>query len=297
MLSLLEKDFPLDSRGTSRLFKTGKKSLALKRVLFPELLNYSSIQEYKTPVYSLLTQLVDSSLIKPKTYKKYKNQLLNDAKIEIKRNIGKSSYNSNSNYALNRYVKLLFPFRKDKNIKDFFNKLVKSDAKSALSTYFALLAENQESISPALKEKTIEDKKALSATLYKLAKKDLLAVVPDSLKTQQRYAETRLINEVSFNEEKDEIEFVTKKQVENEDGNITIYFFKITKENTYTSTTKLYYIAFLDEEKLNTTAYFYSKKYDGTKIYGDEIEDEVYDKAIELVKYKNRKRISGRTRY
>jgi len=297
VLSLLEKDFPLDSRGTSRLFKTGKNSLALKKMLFPELLNYSSIQEYKTPIYSLLTQLSDSSLIKPKTYKKYKNQLLNDAKIEIKRNLGKSSYNGKSNSALNRYVKLLFPFRKDKKIKDFFNKLVKSDAKSALTTYLALLAENQESISKELKEKTIEDPKALSSTLYKLAKKDLLAVVPDSLKTQQRYAETRLINQISFNEEKDTVLFETTKHVENEDGNITIYFFKITKESTYDKSTKLYYIAFLDEETLNTKPYFTSKTYGGTKIYGDEIEDEVYEKAIELVKYKNRKRISGRTRY
>ncbi|WP_298424180.1 TraB/GumN family protein [uncultured Kordia sp.] len=297
VLSLLEKDFPLDSRGTSRLFKTGKNSLALKKTLFPELLNYSSIQEYKTPIYSLLTQLSDSSLIKPKTYKKYKNQLLNDAKIEIKRNIGKSSYNGKSNSALNRYVKLLFPFRKDKKIKDFFNKLVKSDAKSALTTYVALLAENQEPISKELKEKTIEDPIALSSTLYKLAKKDLLAVVPDSLKTQKRYAETRLINQISFDEEKDKISFVTTKQVENEDGNSTIYFFKVTKESSYDKGTKLYYIAFLDQETLNTKPYFSTKTYGGTKIYGDEIEDEVYEKAIELVKYKNRKRVSGRSRF
>ncbi len=297
VLSLLEKDFPLDSRGTRRLFKTRKDNLELKKSLFPELLKYSSIQEYKIPIYSLLTQLSDSSLVKPKTYRKYKNQLLNDAKIEIKRNLGKPSYNSNSNGALNRYVKLLFPFRKDKNIKDFFNKLVKSDAKNALTTYFVLLAEQQEPISKELKEKTIEDPKALSYTLYKLAEKELLSVVPDSLKTQQRYAETRLINQISFNEEKDKISFVTTKQVENEDGKIIIYFFKIKKESTYSNSTKLYYIAFSDQETLNTTAYHSSKKYGGTKIFGDEIEDEVYEKAEEQVKYKNRKRISGRTRF
>ncbi|WP_046755968.1 TraB/GumN family protein [Kordia jejudonensis] len=298
VLDLLEKDFPLDSKGTERLFNAGKNNLALKKDLFPELLKYSSIQEYKTPIYQLLTQLTDSSLIKPKAYKKYKNQLLNDAKIEIKRNLGKSTrYSFKSSNALLRYVKLLFPFRKDNNIQDFFNKLIKTDSKSALTTYLALLVEQKEIIPEALKEKTFFDQKALASTLYKLSQKNALAIVPDSLKTQQRYAETRLINYISFDEDKDEISFVTTKNVENEDGNITIYFFKIKQENSYSDSTKLYYIAFLDQETLNTKSYARSGKYSGVKIFDDEIEDEVYEKAIELVKYKNRKRVSGRTRF
>ncbi|EDP97082.1 hypothetical protein KAOT1_18003 [Kordia algicida OT-1] len=295
VLKLLEKDFPLDSRGTSRLFKTGKDNLALKKELFPELLQYSSIQEYKTPIYQLLTQLTDSSLLKPKSYKKYKNQLLNDAKIEIKRNLGKSSsYNYKSSTALETYVKLLFPFRKDKKIKDFFSKLIKTDAKSALTTYLALLAENDEMIPEELKEKTIFKEKALASSLWKLAEKDKLSIVPDSLKTQQRYAQAGLTSRIGLDEEEDTIEFIKTIDITNEDGEIEIYFFKVTQENRYSTRSKLYHIAFIKKPTLNTKAYATTKNYSGERIYGDEIEDEMFENIVELVKYKKRKRVSGR---
>jgi uncharacterized protein YbaP (TraB family) len=295
VLTLLEKDFPLDSRGTSRLFKTGIANLSLKKDLFPALLEYSSIQEYKTPIYSLLTELRDSSLIKPKIYKKYKHQLLNDAKIEIKRNLGKSSsYNYSSSRALDNYVKLLFPFRNDKKIQDFFHKLTKTEARNALTTYITLLAENNEQISPALKDKTIYDEEALAATLEKLAAKDLLSIIPDSLKTQQRYAKAKLISRVSFDEEEDTISFVKAEDVTNEDGTITIYFFKIKEENRYRSSAKLYYITFLKTPTLNTKTYLVTKNFSSERIYGEEIDDELFEDAIELVRYNKRKRISGR---
>ncbi|WP_420571411.1 TraB/GumN family protein [Kordia sp.] len=298
VLHLLEKDFPLDSRGTSRLFKTGKNNLSLKKDLFPELLKYSSIQEYKAPIYGLLTQLMDSSLLKPKSYKRYKSQLLNDAKIEIKRNLGKlSTYNYSSSNALENYVKLLFPFRKDRNIKDFFNKLIKTKAKSALTTYVALLAENNESIPQELKEKTFFDDKTLALTLWKLAEKDKLAIVPDSLKTQQRYAKAGLTSRIGLDKETDTITFVKTEKLSNEDGDITIYFFKVKEENRYRINNKLYHIAFLDKPTLSIEPYLTTKNLNGERIYGDEIEDELYENAIEQVRYKKRKRISGRRRY
>lgn len=294
VLKLLEKDFPLDSRGTSRLFKTGKNNLALKKELFPELLQYSTIQEYKAPIYQLLTQLTDSSLLKPKSYKRYKSQLLNDAKIEIKRNLGKSSsYNYKSSTALETYVKLLFPFRKDKNIRDFYSKLIKTDAKSALTTYLALLAENDEMIPQELKEKTLFEEKALASSLWKLAEKDKLSIVPDSLKTQQRYAQAGLTSRIGLDEE-DTIEFVKTVDVTNEDGEIEIFFFKVKQENRYSTRNKLYHIAFIKKPTLNTKAYATTKNYSGERIYGDEIEDELFEDIIDLVKYKKRKRVSGR---
>lgn len=295
VLSLLEKDFPLDSRGTSRLFKTGNDHLALKKELFPKLLAYSSIEEYKVPIYSLLTALSDSSYIKPKIYKKYKNELVNDANIEIKRNLGKSSsYNYSINRSLENYVKLLFPFRKDKKVHDFFQKLMKTDSENALTTYVALLAESGEMIPKELKEKTIFDEEVLATTLEKLAEKDLLAIIPDSLKTQQRYAKAKLIENISFDEEEDSISFVKEEEVTNEDGEIIIYFFKVKSENRYRNRSKLYHIAYLKTPTLNTKMYLGSKSFDSDRIYGEEIEDELFEDVIELVKYKKRKRINGR---
>lgn len=294
VLELLGKDFPLDSRRINRLFASAKKDLALKKNLFPELLNYSSIQEYKLPIYRLLTQLVDSNFVKPKMYKRYKNQLVNDAKIEIKRNLGKSSYDIHSSKSLENYVKLLFPYRKEKNVNDFFDKLIKTEARSALTMYLTLLAAHKESIPQTLKDKTIFNEKALAATLWKLAEKDLLHMVPDSLKTQQNYAKSGLISRLGIDTKKDNITFLKSENVSNEDGDITIYFFKVTKESRYSSGSRLYFAAFLDKPTLNTKIYTISKNYRGIQMFGDEIDDDTLHNAIELVTYKNRKRISGK---
>jgi len=298
ILKLLEKDFPLDSRTTSRLFKTGNDHLALKKELFPKLLAYSGIEEYKAPIYSLLTELSDSSYIKPKIYKKYKNQLVNDANIEIKRNLGKSSnYSYNISRSLENYVKLLFPFRKDKKVHDFFQKLMKTDSESALTTYVVLLTESGEMIPKELKEKTIFDQEVLATTLEKLAEKELLSIIPDSLKTQQHFAKVKLISRIRFDEEEDRISFVKSEEVTNEDGEIIIYFFKVKSENRYRNSSKLYHVAFLKTPTLNTKTYLGSKSFDSERIYGEEIEDELFEEAIKQVKYKNRKRVSGGSRF
>ncbi|PTX64182.1 uncharacterized protein YbaP (TraB family) [Kordia periserrulae] len=291
ILEVLKKDFPLESKATSRLFKVGKKNLELKKELFPELLEYSSIQEYKTPIYELLTQLCDSNYVKPKVYKKYKHQLLTDAKIEIKRNLGKSNY-FKGNDALERYVKLLFPYRKDKNVTDFYNKLVTTESRAALTTYFALLVEHKESIPQELKEKTLYEEKALATTLWKLGKKDLLGMVPDSLKTQQRYAKAGLVSHLGLDKEKDTISFVKTIKVHNEDGDITIYFFETKEENRYGEMQKLHYVAFLDKPELTIEPYSFDNSR-GKRIYGNEIDEELFEEAVERVKYNKRRRISG----
>ena len=296
VLELLESDFPLDSRNIRGLFQVGKDNLPLKKELFPELLAYSSIQEYKQPIYNLLTQLKDSNLIKPKVYKSYKNQLLNDAKIEIKRSLGKSSsYNYKSRNIIEKYVTLLFPFRKDKNVNDFFQKLIKTEVKSGLTTYLTLLAEANEPIPQTLKDKTIFNEKALAETLWKLDDKKQLHIVPDSLKTQENYARVGFISRYLIDDEKGDISLLTTKKVQNEDGAITVYFFKVNKESSYSSGARLFYVAFLDQPTFNREIYQVSRNYRGAKLYGDEIEKELLEEILESVKHKNRKRVSGRS--
>ena len=72
ILELLAIDFPISSYSLNSVFERSKRkdSLALKRKLFPELLKYASIQEYKKPIYSLLSDLKEKNFVKPKVYKK-----------------------------------------------------------------------------------------------------------------------------------------------------------------------------------------------------------------------------------
>lgn len=67
------------------LFNVYKDSLKMATVLFPELLQLSSIDDYKMPVRSLLANLVDSNYIKPELYESYLGSILFDAKVELKK--------------------------------------------------------------------------------------------------------------------------------------------------------------------------------------------------------------------
>lgn len=288
VIQLLEQDFPLGN--TSRFFRTNKNNISLQKTLFPELLQYATIQEYKLPIYSLLSRLKDSNLIKPKIYKSYKRQVLNDARIEIKRNLSKK-FNYKSAQALANYVNLLFPFREERNVKDFFDKLLTTDDAKALTSYYTLLLAANDPIPNTLQEETILHDEHLALTLKKVAKKNLLNRIPDALQTQERYARAVITEKISFNEEKDNITLLKTEKVTNEDGAITIYIYEVKKETRYSENTKLHYIAFLDTEKLNTKPYISSKTYGENLMITVEVEEEQYEDIIERVKYKNRKRV------
>ncbi len=166
-LELFEKDIPLTSNkfDVVTLFNKVDDSLQVAKNLFPELLNYATIDEYKKPIYELLAQLSDKKIIKAKDYKSYKTQILTEARIELKRQISKKINTKNNNYGynnssnsykeedlLNDYVKLLFPFREDKNVANFLNKLVYTDNFYVKSTYVALKLEYDKTIEKELFE-------------------------------------------------------------------------------------------------------------------------------------------------
>ncbi|MFK7746820.1 MAG: hypothetical protein AB8B65_00380, partial [Kordia sp.] len=77
----------------------------------------------------------------------------------------------------------------------------------------------------------------------------------------------------------------------------TIYFFKVKETNRYRETNKLYHVAFVDKPTLNVEPYLLTRSARGKRIYGDEIEEELFEAAVEQVKYKKRKRISGGSGY
>ena len=83
-IQLLNKDLPLDEREITNVLNRYNDSLSGKKQLFPELLQFTSVNDYKAPIYGLLSQLIIKDEIKPKVYKKYKKQIINDGKIEIK---------------------------------------------------------------------------------------------------------------------------------------------------------------------------------------------------------------------
>lgn len=295
-LDLLNTDLPLNG-GVSSLFYSYRDSLQLKKTLFPDLMAYSTIEEYKEPVYKLLARLKDSSIIKTKTYKKYKKQLINDGKIEVKRSLGsKSSYRS-YNSSLYAYVKLLFPFREEQDTKNFFNKLLNSDNVSALSNYYVLLEEAGEPIPPKLKEKTLEDYKNQAFLVDRMYKKKLFKPYLAQNITQQMYAKSKLFSRVTIEKERDSIYFLGKKAFKTDDDKKgDMYFYMFIEKEEKDESKRFYYIGFLKPEqqgRLQTDAY-YKSGYNGDYIDENVEEDKLMKDVLDLVKYKNRERLDDK---
>jgi len=294
-LSLLSKDLPLERYAVKSLFYSYQDSLQLKKSLFPELLQYTTVQEYKEPIYGLLAMLKDSSLIKPKVYKKYKKAIVNDGKIEVKRSLSESSGYASRKSALFNYVKLIFPFRKEAFAQSFFEKLLDSDNAKALTTYYVMLEKANEAIPKKLKEKTLKDYKNQAQLIEKLYLNDLKRPYIYNSVSQEQYAKSYLFSEVTIEKGRDSISFLAEKPFETDKGEKgQMYFYILNRKNDFGDGKKLYYAAFLEPEKpgeLQTEVY-YKSGYSGNYMSENDKEDELIKDALELVKYKTRKRIN-----
>ncbi len=296
VLSLLEDDFPIGSFNMTGMFDLPlkKDSLQLKRKLFPDLLKYASIQEYKMPVYGLLAQLKDSSIVKPKIYKKYKDQIFNDAKIELKRSLINNDNSYVSSYAnnslLSHYIKLLYPYREEKSIAQFYSKLLKSNDAAALSTYYVLLKTHNEPIPKILADKTLHKKGSMNVLIDKLKKLKVLPKIFNTESFHQKYAQSKLFASAYYDEDNAEITFLQKEQLLIKDKSIVISFFKLKELNEYDNSETLLYIAFEKKGEQFETEPYYIMDNRSVLLNDTKTNEELIKEAIEKIKYKDRKR-------
>jgi len=301
-LELMERDLPLNGVGSIFYNYYGKDSLQLKASLFPKILQYSAIQEYKQPLYDLLIKVKDSGHIKLKTYSKYKNQLINDGKIEVKRSLGNNSSYSYNSYSddLSTYVKLIFPYRKEHSAQDFFEKLLNVEDNSALVDYYVLLTKHKETIPEKLKEKIVDDEENQYLLLEKLDKAKLLSKVKSINIDQQQFAKSKLLSNARYEKEKDSVAFLFKRDFVTDKGkNAVMYFFKIDKDDEYSGKSEtLHYISFIKPKNPKQLVVDFYNKSDN---YGTDVDktkelEEQYTEIINLAIYKDRKRVTPSAR-
>lgn len=296
-MDLMERDLPLGGIGGIFYNYYRKDSLELKASLYPKILQYSTISEYKQPLYDLLARIKDSGHIQPKAYKEYKNQLINDGKIEVKRNLSNSSYGYNSYSGdLSTFVDLIFPYRKERTAKDFFDKMLNIDGRTALVSYYILLTKNKEKIPSELKEKLVEDEENQYYLLEALDKSKLLKKIKSLNISQQQFAKSKLMSHSNYEKEQDSINFLLKRDFVTDKGkDAVMYFFQIDKDNEYSGKSEaLHYISFIkpkNPKDLVVDFYNISQSY-GTKVDKTKTLEEQYTEIINLAIYKDRKRVT-----
>ncbi|SFU27033.1 Uncharacterized conserved protein YbaP, TraB family [Pustulibacterium marinum] len=244
IIDWMEKDFPVGVN-SFRFFYAFEDKPKLSSAFFPDLLNYTSIEEYKHPIYSMLAELVINDDIKPKIYRRYVNQLLNEAKIELKKQLSSDTsanydeeapygHRVNNNYYrgwLKEYVTLLYPFKNQKKVGEFFNKLSLVKDATFNINYLVIQQKFGAHITSEMFLPYAEDLDSRSYLTTHLKNNDVINLLPEDYANLDSIAEAELYRYRDFKPGVTEHELVRKEEVTNKKGTFTVYIFKFNSKN------------------------------------------------------------------
>lgn len=300
LLELMATDLPLLSNTfhISYIFAPYRENLSLAKKLFPELLQYSTISEYKAPIFSLLAKLVAEGGLKPKVYKKYKSQILNDAKIQLKRQLGRDlTSNAQDFYSprtstqdkgvLEDYITLLYPFNGEKRVQQFLEKVALIEDPDIRTTYVTLLIENNQSVAK-------QDLITLAANLNsrqllfnKLKKSGKMELFPKKFKTQRYLGEAQLFSSGNYVSTRDEVLFLKKKALVYNGKDLTGYYFKKRNNEDYDKNFNMHLLVFENGKGFQTEPFYENG---GMRIEDTDTDEDVIGFVTEQFLLKDRQR-------
>jgi hypothetical protein len=255
---ILIKDPPVFENGDSygRLFDLFNDSLLLAKTLFPEMLQLSSLEDYKPHINSLLKSMVDSGYLKGKNYSSYFTKIYLDAKVQLKKQQNKDektlqrdadeededssspfgfrtmfapriSFNTANIAPLQEYAVLLAPFYDKKDVvPKFFEKLLQSkDENVQLAAAKVLLENNKRLPDTLLTFIASQDqyRAKLFTMLEKLGKKDLF---PAKYNNQEDIARSILLNDSRSYSKFADLKLVDKQVLSVNGNKGIVYLFK-----------------------------------------------------------------------
>lgn len=299
LLSLMAQDLPLTSNTLEiqRIFKPFNDSLPLAKKLYPEILDYSTIAEYKLPIFSLLVKLKSKGLVRSKHYRKYKWQFLNDAKIQLKRHLGRynhrtgqSNYNRTArqqNGLLEDYVVLLYPFIGEPEVRQFFSRLSKVKDPRIRTTYATLMAKNNHPLPVGILDFLAADINSRGMLYNSLGDIGKLSLFPKKYKTQQALAEASLFMPPRFNNKKDTVRYIEQQTLQFKGKAYTGYYFKIGNKQDINANFKMHLIVYEAGNPLQTKPFY---KNEGLRIEDTDSDDDAMAFVTEAFILKDRKR-------
>jgi len=299
LLDLMSQDLPLVSNTfeIQNIFRPYGDSLSLAKKLYPEILDYSGISEYKSPIFSILAELRTERMVKASTYKKYRKQLLNDAKIQLKRHLGQATKRNGQprssriakqqNSLLEDYVILLYPFIKEREVHQFFDRLQLVKDPRIRTTYAILLAGSGSSIPKGMLESLADDINSRAMLFNGLKKINKLNMFPRAYYSQQALAETALFGQGRYNPIKNDLHYLNQKNVTFKRKSYTCYYFKMGDKLNYNSNFKMHVVVYEQGVELQTVPYY---KNDGMRIEDTDTDEDVIKYVTEEFILKDRER-------
>lgn len=292
-------------------FRDIEDSLKLAKLLFPEILQLSTINDYRDDVNGLLVMLVDSNMITAKEYESYFSKIYFDAKIELKKQQAKdeklmelennnddngrisgSNNSADTKSNLDDYAILLLPFYDTKaGVKTFFEKLIASKDQLVRFKIAILLLRNKKYLADSILVNLSSSDEYRSRLYRALDRYKLADKFPVKFKTQIDIARSMLLSE--RNDKVDSVVFLKRQLITYRGTKGNVYFFKyrIKKDDDWKIG-----ITGIQPENINevTPEKKFGKMTD-KKIRGDEtLEDQL---SLQLKKILITARKSGRNFY
>ncbi len=240
------------------VFDNLEDSLKLAATLYPELLQLTSLQDYKKPVISLLVKLVDSGYIKAWQYETSFNKIYFDAKVALKKQQGKDEIkmaeskkseesdeddiapvkNYGKNYSSGEmmdYAVLLMPFYDSNiNVPKFFDKLLKCKDDNICLNAAVLLLRNNRPVADSVLIALATKDRTRGVLFSRLEKAKRLDKFPAKYKTQLEMARSFLMADKNYTSI-DSVVFISKLLIPYNQKKGTVYFFKyrVKKEDDW----------------------------------------------------------------
>ncbi|WP_290839456.1 TraB/GumN family protein [Flavobacterium sp.] len=233
IIELLEYDLPLSNNRyeISSLFQVFNADPENSKALFPEIFQFYGVKEYQEPIVSFASELFKQKQVNPSKGKSYRKLLLTDAKLEYKRVAAwksKSSDGKDDEYftsspaeELKSYCILLYPFKKEKAVAQWFEKVEKLEIAEINLELVRLDLTNGNMPNPAIVSKLFADPKT-KFTTYRLLldnKKD----VPKW--TDEEIALAAVNTAGTGNNLSGDIQLVKRTEVTKDGESISIFFY------------------------------------------------------------------------
>ena len=213
------------------IFSNLDDSLQLSTVLFPEIMQLSTLDDYKEKITNLLVTLVDSGLVKSSLYEKYLPGIYIDAVVAMKKQKAKDEkkmqaeaalkisgndeparvydYNKTGS-SLNKYAILLMPFYdKDENVKDFFSRLLQSKDDDVRMNTAVLMIRGKKLVADSILMSLAANDKYRFSLYKKLEKAGRTDRFPGRYKNQLDITRSSLVKQNEY-DKLDSIVFVSK---------------------------------------------------------------------------------------
>jgi len=182
---------------------------------------------------------------------------------------------------------LLYPFLKEKEVKQFFNRLLLVKDPKVRTTYAALLTKDEMKLPYGMLDSLAADLNSRALLFNKLKDIGKLSLFPTKYRNEQALAEANLFGYKRFDTKKDSIQFLEKRELEYRGKAYTGYYFKTKNGNDYDKNFKMHLVVYDKRKPLGTKPFYNS---DALRIEDTDTDPEVLEYVTEAFLLKDRKR-------